>query len=98
MFALQTDKLIQQTMARQKQSTPLQRTTSSELADLLREENGSLAKEQNGGAKVSKVPANGAAAGGPGGHEAPESPGLLQLAICVLGIYASLYAPFFFSP
>ncbi|PLB41974.1 UDP-galactose transporter HUT1 [Aspergillus candidus] len=76
-------------MARQKQSTPLQRTTSSELADLLREENGSLVKEQNGGAKVSKTTANGAASGGPGRDEAPESPGLLQLAICVLGIYAS---------
>ncbi|PKY04269.1 UAA transporter [Aspergillus campestris IBT 28561] len=76
-------------MARQKQSTPLQRTTSSELADLLREENGSLAKEQNGGAKVSKSTANGAVSGGPGSHEEPESPGLLQLAICVLGIYAS---------
>lgn len=49
----------------------------------------SQAKQQNGNAK--KLAANGSASKGQVAHEAAlETPGLAQLAICVLGIYASL--------
>ncbi|OJJ47663.1 hypothetical protein ASPZODRAFT_1740252 [Penicilliopsis zonata CBS 506.65] len=76
-------------MARQKQSTPLQRVTSSELVHLHAEgiEDGELT-QRNGSAKKSVV-ANGSATVKPERETAQETPGLTQLATCVLGIYAS---------
>ena len=73
------------TMARQKQATPLQRATSSELMHMLPDDlkaNGQ-AQQQNG--SVGKSTKDSAS------DSAQETPGLMQLAICVLGIYASLY-------
>ncbi|PYH95021.1 UAA transporter [Aspergillus ellipticus CBS 707.79] len=75
-------------MARQKQSAPLQRATSSELMHMPPNESGSPVKA-NGNSGNSPV-ANGSASGKDAAHEAAqETPGLMQLAICVLGIYAS---------
>ncbi|KAL4778585.1 UAA transporter [Aspergillus varians] len=73
-------------MARQKQSKPIQRAVSSELVDMLPGGSSAQSAQQNGGAKmtVAKESATGDKA-----HEAADTPGLLQLAICVLGIYAS---------
>ena len=74
-------------MARQKQTTPLQRATSSELMHMIPDDlkaNGLEQAKQNDSVQ------------GPGNAQenapdtAPEPPGLMQLAICVLGIYASL--------
>lgn len=73
-------------MARQKQAAPLQRATSSELMHLLPDEDGIKQRHQNGDIKAV---ANGDTKGTV--HEPVETPGLLQLVICVLGIYASLY-------
>ena len=76
-------------MARQKQATPLQRATSSELMHMHPDGPDSQYKQQNGSDK--KPAANGSASKGQIAHEAAlETPGLAQLAICVLGIYASL--------
>lgn len=69
-------------MARQKQTKPLQRAISSELVHLLPEE-----RDQNG--STQKPIANGSAKGA--AREISETSGVLQLVICVLGIYASLY-------
>ncbi|KKK16295.1 hypothetical protein P175DRAFT_0221448 [Aspergillus ochraceoroseus IBT 24754] len=72
-------------MARQKQAMPMQRATSSELMHTVPDESSPGAKQQNGSAKHSDV-----ANGKHEAHEAvPDTPGLMQLAICVLGIYAS---------
>ncbi|GCB22132.1 UDP-galactose transporter homolog 1 [Aspergillus awamori] len=73
-------------MARQKQAAPLQRATSSELMHVLSEDSQSPDKKINGKSSV----ANGSVSGKHAAQEnAPETPGLMQLAICVLGIYAS---------
>ncbi|KAL4953409.1 UAA transporter [Aspergillus filifer] len=64
-------------MARQKQAAPVQRATSSELMHRLPYD--SPAK-QNGSAK-DRLAAK--------AQEVADTPGVLQLAICVLGIYAS---------
>lgn len=72
-------------MARQKQTAPLQRATSSELIHMLPDDfkaNGKEQAKQNGSIQ---------AFGNASRDAAPEPPGLMQLAICVLGIYASLY-------
>lgn len=74
-------------MARQKQVAPMQRATSSELMHLLPDEEGMKKRHQNGGPKESVANGN---AQEPVG-ETTEAPGLLQLVVCVLGIYASLY-------
>ncbi|KAB8236331.1 UDP-galactose transporter [Aspergillus alliaceus] len=75
-------------MARQKQATPLQRATSSELMHMPPEGSASQTKQQNGSAK--EPVANGNASKQQAAHGAAlETPGLTQLAICVLGIYAS---------
>lgn len=74
-------------MARQKQATPLQRATSSELMHILPDEDGIKQRHQNGG--INKTVANGEAKGTT--NDSAETPGLLQLVTCVLGIYASLY-------
>ncbi|PYI06347.1 UDP-Glc/Gal endoplasmic reticulum nucleotide sugar transporter [Aspergillus sclerotiicarbonarius CBS 121057] len=69
-------------MARQKQAAPLQRATSSELMHV---PPGSQSPDK----KKSSV-ANGSASGKSAAHEAAqEAPGLMQLAICVFGIYAA---------
>ncbi|KAF4212228.1 hypothetical protein CNMCM8980_007591 [Aspergillus fumigatiaffinis] len=76
-------------MARQKQAVPLQRATSSELMHLVPEESKSMSSQQNGSAQK-PVSLNGSASTKGQAPEAPlETPGLMQLAICVLGIYAS---------
>lgn len=73
-------------MARKKQATPLQRATSSELMHLLPDEEGMKQRHQNGSTKAA------VANGSPKGVslEPADAPGLLQLVICVLGIYTSL--------
>lgn len=79
-------------MARQKQATPLQRATSSELMHTLPDDfkaNGQEQAKQN-----ASVKRNGGIQGD-AQDTAPEPPGLMQLAICVLGIYASLYVLLF---
>ncbi|KAH8422692.1 UDP-galactose transporter HUT1 [Aspergillus melleus] len=72
-------------MARQKQATPLQRATSSEIMHAHSGDADAQVK-QNGSAKASSG-ANGTASAKDFSAEVP--PGLAQLAICVLGIYAS---------
>lgn len=76
-------------MARQKQTAPLKRATSSELMHMLPDDfktNGQEQAKQNGSVRAS---------GNASQDAAPEPPGLVQLAICVLGIYASLYVLFY---
>lgn len=76
-------------MARQKQTKPIQRAASSELVNMLPGDSSpARSKQQNGDAKAAV-----ASAGATDGreHGVADTPGLLQLAICVLGIYASLY-------
>ncbi|PYH43258.1 UDP-galactose transporter HUT1 [Aspergillus saccharolyticus JOP 1030-1] len=70
-------------MARQKQAAPLQRATSSEIMHAPpNDSDAQVLKQQNGAA-------------GANGHvaapkdAAQDTPGLMQLAVCVLGIYAS---------
>lgn len=73
-------------MARQKQTTPLQRTPSSQLMQNEAEVPG---KYTNGVAKSTE--ANGSASRTETiVPETDDSPGLTQLFICVLGIYAAL--------
>lgn len=75
-------------MARQKQTTPLQRATSSELMHTLPDDfkaNGQEQAKQNGSVQRRGDVQEDVQ------DTAPEPPGLMQLAICVLGIYASLY-------
>ena len=75
-------------MARQKQTTPLQGATSSELMHTLPDDfkaNGQEQAKQNGSVKTR------GGVQGDAQDSAPEPPGLMQLVICVLGIYVSLY-------
>lgn len=72
-------------MARQKQATPLQRATSSELMHMLPDDLKSNGQAQQQNRCVEKNIKESAS------DSAQETPGLMQLAICVLGIYASLY-------
>ncbi|KAL2848650.1 UAA transporter [Aspergillus pseudodeflectus] len=74
-------------MARQKQKTPIQRATSSELMHTLPDD-ASQTRNQNGGAKELAAATQSVTADSKA-HEAADTPGLMQLAICVLGIYAS---------
>ncbi|KAF9895397.1 UDP-galactose transporter [Aspergillus nanangensis] len=74
-------------MARQKQAAPLQRAPSSEIKDLLTQSPHSHKKQQNGQAQ--RPVANGSASEKEEHDTTPDAPGLTQLAICVLGIYAS---------
>ncbi|KAL2848117.1 UAA transporter [Aspergillus pseudoustus] len=74
-------------MARQKQKTPMQRATSSELMHTL-PDNASQTRNQNGDTEKSGVAAH-SVTGYSKAHEVADTPGLMQLAICVLGIYAS---------
>ncbi|OJJ60167.1 hypothetical protein ASPSYDRAFT_150517 [Aspergillus sydowii CBS 593.65] len=73
-------------MARQKQTKPTQRAASSELVNMLPGDPPAQSKQQNGGAKATVASA---AATDDKEHGVADTPGLLQLAICVLGIYAS---------
>lgn len=80
---------INQSMARTKQKLPLQRAPSS---DIMQAPPDLPEKKQNG-----KAVANGSANGSAGHAKETESePGLVQLAICVGGIYASLYVSLLF--
>ncbi|KAJ5106549.1 hypothetical protein N7456_003224 [Penicillium angulare] len=74
-------------MGRQKQSTPLQRTPSSQLMqDEAEKQDQNLNGNANVGSKVQDIaPAKVAAAV----ETVAETPGLMQLLICVLGIYAA---------
>jgi UDP-galactose transporter B1 len=76
-------------MARQKQKTPIQRATSSELMHTLPDD-ASQTRNQNGDAKALAAATQSTTADSEA-HGAADTPGLMQLAICVLGIYASLY-------
>lgn len=73
-------------MGRQKQTTPLQRTPSS-----LRNEADVSEKRINGDAVASQT--NGSATK-TAVEDTSDSPGIGQLLICVLGIYAALYGAF----
>lgn len=74
-------------MGRQKQTKPLQRAPSSQVmqneAELSEKQMNGVAKhtDVNGSASPIKVPVS---------ESSAESPGLMQLLICVLGIYAAL--------
>ncbi|KAL3495419.1 UAA transporter [Aspergillus germanicus] len=74
-------------MARQKQKTPIQRATSSELMHTLPDD-ASQTRNQNGDAKELAAATRSVTADSTA-HEVADTPGLMQLAICVLGIYAS---------
>lgn len=75
-------------MARQKQTAPSQRATSSELMHLL--PNGAEAQQKQRNGALKDHIANGTVSEKKSPEATPETPGLTQLAICVLGIYASL--------
>ncbi|KAI9375733.1 UAA transporter [Aspergillus egyptiacus] len=72
-------------MARQKQAAPMQRVTSSEQMHMLPEDS-SQPTVQNG--DVTKLTVAPDTVSSSNAHAA-DPPGLIQLAICVLGIYAS---------
>ena len=79
-------------MARTKQRAPLQKTPSSDVMERLSDLPDTKSELQNGHSAPSNGSANGSANPKPEASEIEEhSPGLLQLAICVGGIYASLY-------
>lgn len=78
-------------MGRQKQTAPLQRTPSSKLVDMQVDSPQAPKNKVNGSAKTSSnistnTPATAAAAV----EAVVESPGVMQLFICVAGIYAAL--------
>lgn len=82
-------------MARTKQRAPLQKTPSSDVMERLSDLPGADSALQNGHSTSSKTSANGSANPKPEAPETEEhSPGLIQLAVCVGGIYASLYDSF----
>lgn len=74
-------------MGRQKQTKPLQRATSSQL---MQNEAEVPEKETNGAAKHTDVNGGASPIKAPALETSAESPGLMQLLICVLGIYAAL--------
>lgn len=78
-------------MGRQKQTTPLQRSPSSQLVNMTLDDAQGPEKHANGSAK-GHLDAQGAASSKPAATLDPgaDSPGLMQLLICVLGIYAAL--------
>lgn len=78
-------------MGRQKQTTPLQRNPSSQLMHTLPDEPEAAQKHANGDA-IAHSGANGKATSPVAVVPDPvaDSPGLMQLLICVLGIYAAL--------
>lgn len=74
-------------MGRKKQTTPLQRAPSSQL---MQNEAEVPEKQTNGIAKHAEVHGNATPTKAPTPETSTESPGLMQLLICVLGIYAAL--------
>lgn len=74
-------------MARQKQATPLQRAPSSQL---MQNEAEAPEKNMNGASKSSHSDGNATRKEAIVPETAVDSPGLMQLLICVLGIYAAL--------
>ncbi|CAL5867325.1 uncharacterized protein PFLUO_LOCUS1540 [Penicillium psychrofluorescens] len=72
-------------MGRQKQQTPLQRAPSSQLTDMITNDS-----EVRKGNAITSPAANGnVSANAPAPLDTADSPGLMQLLICVLGIYAA---------
>ncbi|RAK81145.1 UDP-galactose transporter HUT1 [Aspergillus fijiensis CBS 313.89] len=70
-------------MARQKQTAPLQRATSSQLMHVPPNESSAQSLKQQNGAAVAHNHVSGVK------DATQDTPGLMQLAVCVLGIYAS---------
>jgi UDP-galactose transporter B1 len=77
-------------MGRQKQPTPLQRAPSSSLMHMPPNEAEAVEKTTNGSANVPSTANGSASAKATTAQETVETPGLMQLLICVLGIYAAL--------
>lgn len=80
-------------MARAKQRAPLQRETSKRMENW--RDSNALPKAQANGHSKEGVDRGGGGEGGRGAavQMPQDSPGVVQLLICVGGIYASLYAP-----
>lgn len=78
-------------MARQKQAQPVQRTPSSEIMQEPPDLPEPNARHQANGHSVKPLANGSAKSKGDVTAAADSSPGLIQLAICVAGIYASLY-------
>lgn len=78
-------------MGRQKQTTPLQRNPSSQMMHTLPDEP-ELAQKHPNGAAIAHSATNGKASASDAVAPEPvaDNPGLVQLLICVLGIYAAL--------
>ncbi|KAL3478734.1 UAA transporter [Aspergillus californicus] len=74
-------------MARQKQTAPMQRATSSEQMHMI-PDGSAKQNHENGDAKKAGIASENAISGSKA-YEVADTPGLMQLAICVLGIYAS---------
>lgn len=74
-------------MARQKQTKPLQRAPSSQL---MQDEAGVPEQHTNGTAKSTVLNGSPSEKTTSAPETVPDSPGLMQLLICVLGIYAAL--------
>lgn len=79
-------------MGRQKQTTPLQRDPSSQLMHTLPDEPEAAQQRQANGDVNKHSGANGKATATVAAVSelVADSPGLMQLLICVLGIYAAL--------
>jgi UDP-galactose transporter B1 len=79
-------------MGRQKQTAPLQRNPSSELMHTLPDEPEVAQQNHANGDAINHSGANGKATTTVAAVSEPvaDSPGLMQLLICVLGIYAAL--------
>ena len=75
-------------MGRQKQTTPLQRSPSSQLVNMTLEDAQVPEKHTNGSTESSSRGASSQPVITP--DTMGESPGLMQLLICVAGIYAAL--------
>lgn len=77
-------------MGRQKQATPLQRAPSSSQMHALPNEPIVTVKSTNGSASVSETNGSASVKAETALEPVADTPGLMQLLICVLGIYAAL--------
>jgi UDP-galactose transporter B1 len=75
-------------MGRQKQTVPLQRAPSSQLMHL--EDDAGLSKSANGSTVTPTANGNVSEKASAVLETVADTPGLTQLVICVLGIYAAL--------
>lgn len=78
------------TMGRQKQPTPLQRAPSSSLMHMSPDEAHRAEKSANGNARGSDTNGSASVKATATPEPVADTPGLTQLLICVLGIYAAL--------